>query len=137
MITYKGLTLCASEWADILGFRADTLTSRKRRGWSDEKTLETPVQGSTAIVDITLIPIEAIRAIRAVRLFGVKKYGSMDSWRQVEPQRYRDALLRHTLAFLDDPLSVDEESGLPHLWHGLTNVAFLCALEGDRFEEYK
>lgn len=126
MITYKGLTLCAAEWADILGVKADTLTNRKRKGWSDERTIETRVGDS---VDITLVPIEAIKAIRAVRLFGVKKYGSVDSWTRVEPIRYKDALLRHTMAFMDDPYSVDEESGLPHLWHALTNVAFLCALE--------
>jgi hypothetical protein len=32
------------------------------------------------------------------------------------------------LAYLDDPEGLDE-SGLPHLWHLATNIAFLIALE--------
>lgn len=125
-ITYKGLTLCASEWADILGMRQDTLTKRIRSGWSHEKALETTVNGS---VDISLIPIEAIRAIREIRLYGVKKYKDPDNWKKVEVQRYRDAMYRHFLAYIKDPNGVDEESGLPHLWHCLCNCAFICELE--------
>jgi hypothetical protein len=33
------------------------------------------------------------------------------------------------LAYLDDPAGVDEESGLPHLWHLACNIAFLCEME--------
>ena len=77
----------------------------------------------------TLVPIEAIEDIAIVRDYGDKKYGSTDNWKQVEPQRYRDALCRHLMAYLDDPKSVDEESGYPHLWHLACNVAFLCELE--------
>lgn len=126
MITYKGLTLCASEWAEILGFNANTLTKRKRSGWSDEKTLEKRIGNA---VDITLIPIEAIEAIRTVRLYGTKKYGDVNNWKKVEIQRYRDALYRHFLAYMDDPNSVDEESGLYHYKHMICNCAFICALE--------
>lgn len=134
MISYKGLTLCASEWAEILGFRPDTLTKRKRSGWSDEKVLEPPCKDS---IDISLIPISVIDAIRTIRLYGVKKYSDPDNWRNVEPQRYRDALFRHWLAYLDDPDGVDEESGYPHLWHLCCNAAFLCEMESDHFERDK
>ena len=57
------------------------------------------------------------------------KYKEDDNWKRVEPQRYRDALFRHLLAYLDDPHGTDEESGYPHLWHLITNAAFLCELE--------
>lgn len=125
MISYKGLTLCAAEWADILGVEPNTLTMRKRRGWSDARTIETPVGDS---VNLELVPVQIIKDIREIRLYGNKKYpeGGPENWRQVEVQRYKDALLRHLLKYLDDPLSVDEESGLPHLSHIATNVAFLC-----------
>ena len=132
LLTYKGLTLCAAEWAEILGVRQDTLTSRKRKGWSDERVLETRVGDS---VDITLIPIASIEAIRSTRLYGIQKYKDPDNWKQVEPERYRDAAFRHFLAYLDDPYGVDEESGYPHLWHLITNAAFLCELEKDKFDE--
>lgn len=42
-LTYKGETKPASEWAEITGIRQDTLTMRKRNGWSDEECIEIPV----------------------------------------------------------------------------------------------
>ena len=79
----------------------------------------------------TLVPTDVIRAIAMVRMFGVTKYEDPENWRRVEVDRYRDALYRHLLAYIDDPKSVDEESGLPHLWHLTTNAAFLCALDSE------
>lgn len=124
-ITYKGLTLCAAEWAELLGFNPDTLTKRKRSGWSDEKTLETRAGNA---LDVTLIPTSIIDEIRRVRLFGVKKYKDPDNWRRVEPQRYWDACVRHIIAALDDYKKTDEESGLLHLSHAATNLAFLLEM---------
>ncbi|OLR66879.1 hypothetical protein BIV19_04335 [Intestinimonas butyriciproducens] len=49
--------------------------------------------------------------------------------RQVEPQRYRDALYRHWLYYLKGE-RYDQESGLPHLWHLACNAAFLIEMEG-------
>lgn len=43
--------------------------------------------------------------------------------------------MRHVVAYLGDPHGVDEESGLPHLWHMACNIAFLIELEkGDTKE---
>lgn len=77
----------------------------------------------------TLVPVKAILAITAIREYGCKKYQDPDNWRKVDPQRHRDALYRHLLAYLEDPHGVDEESRLPNLWHLLTNAAFLAELE--------
>ena len=79
---------------------------------------------------LTLVPREIIRAIARIRMYGNDKYGDSESWRKVAPERYRDAAFRHFLAYLDDPKGVDEESGLPHLWHLACNIAFLCETEG-------
>ena len=78
---------------------------------------------------LTLVPIRLIQAVAAVREYGTRKYHDPENWRKVEPQRYRDALYRHWLAYLEEPTGVDEESGLPHLWHLACNAAFLIALE--------
>lgn len=80
---------------------------------------------------LTLVPTKIIYAIARIREYGNKKYpaGGSDNWRTVEPERYRDAAYRHFLSYLDDPQGLDEESGLPHLWHLACNVAFLCELE--------
>ena len=78
----------------------------------------------------TLVPTSLIRAVTAVREYGTAKYHDPENWRTVEPQRYRDALYRHWLAYLEDPNGTDVESGLPHLWHVACNVAFLIEMEG-------
>ena len=78
---------------------------------------------------LTLVPTQIITDIARVREFGVAKYHKRDSWKDVEIQRYRDALFRHLLLYINDPKGVDEESGLPHLSHVACNVAFLCELE--------
>lgn len=77
---------------------------------------------------LSLVPAEAIEAIGAVMTHGAEKYGK-DTYKKVEPERYRDALMRHVCKWLKDPHGKDEDSGLPHLWHIITNAAFLCELD--------
>lgn len=79
---------------------------------------------------LTLVPRQIIWDIAAIREYGTEKYGDPENWREVSPERYRDAAFRHFLSYLDDPEGVDEESGLPHLWHLACNIAFLCEMEG-------
>lgn len=43
LITLDGRTACIAEWAEILGVNRRTLRTRLSRGWSEEKTLTTPV----------------------------------------------------------------------------------------------
>lgn len=80
---------------------------------------------------LSLVPRRIIWDVAAIREYGNSKYpdGGPDNWRGVEPERYRDAAYRHFLRYLDDPKSVDSESGLPHLWHLACNIAFLCEME--------
>ena len=81
---------------------------------------------------LTLVPRRILWAIAAVRQYGVEvKYPEtgVDGWRTIGKERIRDAMYRHLLRYLDDPDGVDEESGLPHLWHLACNVAFLCEIE--------
>ena len=75
---------------------------------------------------LTLVPRKIILDIAAIREYGNEKYGDPENWRQVSDERYRNAAFRHFLAYLDDPKSVDQESGMPHLWHLACNIAFLC-----------
>lgn len=73
----------------------------------------------------SLVPPALIRGVDAIREFGCKKYNDPENWRKVEPQRYWEATLRHALAAWDDWKSVDEESGMPAIWHMACNLAFL------------
>lgn len=86
---------------------------------------------------LTLVPRKILYDVARIREYGNKKYGDPDNWKTVEPWRYRDAMMRHMCAYLDDPSSCDEESGLPHLWHLACNVAFLCEMENSQPKEQK
>lgn len=77
---------------------------------------------------LDLVPPEIIEAVGAVMTHGAEKYGE-GSYRNVEPKRYRAALMRHICKWLKDPHGTDEDSGLPHLWHVACNVAFLLELD--------
>lgn len=77
---------------------------------------------------ISLVPTQIIRDIAEVREYGCKKYHDPDNWMVVELDRYIDALLRHTLNFMDDVRGVDSESGIPHYKHMACNMAFLCEM---------
>ena len=77
---------------------------------------------------LDLVPAELIEAVGAVMTHGAEKYGEA-SYKQVEPKRYRAALMRHICKWLKDPYGKDTDSGLPHLWHIACNVAFLLELD--------
>lgn len=82
----------------------------------------------TGKLQVRLVPTQIIRDIARVREYGIKKYKDPENWKTVELHRYIDALLRHLLAFIDDPLSIDEESGLEHYKHAACNLAFICQI---------
>lgn len=47
-LTYQGNTMSASEWSKITGIRTNTITRRKRDGWSDEDCLTVSVDRKRA-----------------------------------------------------------------------------------------
>lgn len=109
----------------------------------DEIDLFTPLNSKTNNQEVkadagkpkpTLVPRQIIWDIAEVREYGNNKYpkGGPDNWKQVDVARYRDAAFRHFLAYLDNPDSVDEESGIKHLKHLACNIAFLCEMEAER-----
>lgn len=83
---------------------------------------------------LALVPPLAMKAIGEIMTYGLVKYDE-SSWKKVEAWRYRDALMRHLCEYLEDPYGIDDESGLPHLWHLITNAAFLCELENKQIQE--
>ena len=82
-------------------------------------------------LELTLVPPEMIEAVAVVRMYGNAKYpdGGKDNWKKVEKERYRNALFRHLVKYLQEPYGMDVESNLPHLYHLLCNGAFLVDLE--------
>ena len=74
------------------------------------------------------VPVALIEGVMAVREYGNQKYHDPDNWKQVEPERYHQAMLRHILAAWNDPYKRDPESGLFHIQHVACNIAFLLEL---------
>lgn len=84
---------------------------------------------------LTLVPPQIMFEIEDVREYGNNKYGDPDNWKNVSPDRYWEALIRHVFAAWDDFRKVDPESGLKHLSHIACNAAFL--LQMIKWEEEK
>lgn len=85
----------------------------------------------------TLCHQSMIEAVATVREHGAKKYGDSECWKRVEEQRYKDALYRHWLAYLENPDGIDEDSGLPILWHAACNMDFLVEMQKERIKNGK
>ena len=79
----------------------------------------------TGKLQYSLIPPETLTALAEVLTFGARKYAP-NNWVLVQDgeTRYLDAAFRHLEAFRKGETH-DPESGLHHLAHLLTNVAFL------------
>lgn len=74
-------------------------------------------------------PVELIKGVVAVREHDTAKYGDPENWRKVSAaDRYHEAILRHVLEIWEDPFAVDPDSGLYHLQHIATNIAFLLQM---------
>ena len=74
------------------------------------------------------VPVALIEGVMAVREHGTAKYGDPENWRKVSPDRYHEAILRHTLEIWEDPYARDPDSGFYHLQHIATNIAFLLQI---------
>ena len=129
-IVPEGRQVCAS--CGILG---DTIKNQYYFTKTENPTVAiiTDIKNQQAKADagkpnLSLVPPNIILEIEKVRRYGVAKYKDPDNWRNVEMERYHEALLRHTLAVWNDIEARDDESGLLHLSHIATNVAFLIEM---------
>ena len=111
-----------SEWQKYFEVTKDTI---KVKGNQDAKA-------DSGKPNLSLVPKQIIYEIEKVRSFGVKKYKDPDNWKKVEIKRYHEALLRHTLSVCEDINARDKESGLLHLSHIATNVAFILELMNEK-----
>ena len=74
-----------------------------------------------------LVPPSMMNGIAGVLTFGADKYEA-HNWKNVDdPERYVGALFRHIEAWRAGE-TFDPDSGLPHLAHASTNLAFLIEL---------
>ena len=103
----------------------------------DDSESSITAKSDTGKLQISLVPTEIIRAIARVRMYGNEKYHSPSNWTKVEARRYKDALMRHILEYLDDENAVDSESGLYALEHAACNIAFLIEMHRKDWDSRK
>lgn len=72
---------------------------------------------------------DVIPELLGIYQYGIKKGYLKDSWRNVAPERYEDALMRHMTAHLQGE-ERDPESGLRHIAHVAWNALAVMALTG-------
>lgn len=136
-LIFGPLPISMNEHLSIIGnsgnqaIKARTETSTLNKATKAEaKTPDQRLKADAGKPRLSLVPMQMVWDVAAVRDWATaNKYPDPESWRKVEISRYRDALLRHTLRYIANPDGLDEESGLPHLYHIATNVAFLAELE--------
>lgn len=77
---------------------------------------------------LDLVPLEILEPLARVREFAVKKYGQdgIEAWREIADDRLLAALLRHLVTYQKNHNALDEESGLPAIYHVAINAAFLA-----------
>lgn len=70
-----------------------------------------------------LVPMKELEGVAKVMTFGANKYAD-DGWKRVSKDRYVAALMRHVVAYMSGEI-IDDESGLPHMAHVMTNALFI------------
>lgn len=106
-----------TDWNTILSSQKDMnefLSKKKNDFMKDD--MDKPL--------LSLIEPHFIVALGDVLTMGAQKYDK-NNWKKCEDMdRYKDALLRHTYAYLSGE-QIDNESGLEHLAHCAANIMFL------------
>ena len=74
-------------------------------------------------LNLSLVPPELIRAVAKIREYGCQKYDSPNNWKEVPPEAFHQAMQRLVLACWEVWMAVDEESGMPQIWHIASDVA--------------
>lgn len=83
-----------------------------------------------------LIPATTTEGLAEVLTHGAEKYGA-DNWKNMPKEdfhRIRSAAMRHFEAYRAGEIH-DQDSGMPHLWHVMANIAFLIDL--DNLNQFK
>lgn len=92
------------------------------------QSLESPwgdfVKKDSGKLQWSLMPFEELKDVVRVLMHGAEKY-STDNWKKCDNVvRYKDALMRHVIAYVSGE-ETDSEFGLSHLAHAICNCLFL------------
>ena len=106
---------------------ADCVKYLQDKGITNIIVVEEFMKFDSAKLRYELIPPSTTFALSRVLTYGARKY-KPNNWKKGDIERYTGAAMRHFEAWRNGE-KLDAESGLPHLEHLLTNVAFLVELD--------
>ena len=72
---------------------------------------------------------KALEAVVAVRAYGESKYGTSESWKTVEPIRYKKAAMRHLIESLGGATTNEKDGGCQHLAQAVCDLLFALEIE--------
>lgn len=78
-----------------------------------------------------LVPYYTVEQVAKILTFGATKYGDYN-WKDLENpfNRYYAACMRHLVDWRKG-VKVDEETGVSHLAHAITNLLFMLEIESE------
>ena len=101
------------------GLMAQFMTEQENK--KEEKQF---IKNDNGKLQWSLMPFEQLEDVVRVLMNGAKKY-SKDNWKKCDDiTRYKDALMRHVVAYCKGE-ALDPEDCLPHLAHAICNCLFL------------
>jgi hypothetical protein len=114
------------------------LSEEALENWVDKDDIGKGRKFDTGKPQHSLVPSSELTDVVKVFTMGADKYGR-ENWKRVEDGmfRYFDAMQRHIASYKvymetgDERHLYDEESGLHHLSHAMTNALFLMWLDNN------
>ncbi len=91
----------------------------------EDSTLAEGTKNDAAKLPMHLVPPEAIEAMAEVLQYGAEKYAPRNWEKGIAYSRLYAATMRHLLLWWQGS-DLDQESGLEHVNHALTNLGFLA-----------
>lgn len=119
------------------------LSAEDLENWVDKDDIGKGRKFDTGKPQWSLVPSSELSDVVKVFTMGADKYGR-ENWKRVEDGmfRYFDAMQRHIAEYKlfletgDDRHLFDEESGLHHLSHAMTNALFLMWLDRNAAHQF-
>ena len=108
---------------NVIRITNDSTNSSWDHSWFTSVKNYMGVKHDSGKLRYSLIPWITLKEVVKVLEFGAAKY-SINNWQKINPQRYKDAAMRHLIAIFEGEW-LDEESQLPHAAHCICCLLFI------------
>lgn len=130
--------ICKTKFEDTEGNRACPKCMKEYSQPKQEEKENNFTKADEGKLKWSLMPFEQLKQVVSVLMKGAKKY-SPDNWKKCDDlSRYKDALMRHVVSYIEGEKIDDIQKGgdgLPHLAHAICNCLFLMWFDDNKKEE--